>query len=135
MLVELSIVEQRYHAVLEVLVSRMPVSEVADRYGVSRKSVHAWVRRYEEFGLARLADRSHSQPRQVRAEVEAEICRLRTAHPRWGPRRLVHELNRSVPGSAPSRSTVYRVLVRHQFVTARPRKKRREDYLRWERPA
>jgi transposase InsO family protein len=138
MLVELSVVEQRYHAVLEVLVSRVPVTEVADRYGVSRKSVHAWVRRYQESGLAGLADRSHrshSQPRQVSAEVEAEICRLRTAHPRWGPRRLVHELNRLVPGSAPSRSTVYRVLVRHQFVTARPRKKRREDYLRWERPA
>jgi hypothetical protein len=33
MLVELSLVEQRYHAVLEVLVSRVPVSEVADRYG------------------------------------------------------------------------------------------------------
>jgi hypothetical protein len=31
MLVELSVVEQRYHAVLEVLVSRVPVSEVADR--------------------------------------------------------------------------------------------------------
>jgi transposase len=30
----------------------MPVSEVADRYGVSRKSVHAWVRRYQESGLA-----------------------------------------------------------------------------------
>ena len=111
MLVELSVVEQRYHAVLEVLVSRVAVSEVADRYGVSRKSVHAWVRRYEQFGLAGLADRSHRphhQPRQVSAEVEAEICRLRTAHPRWGPRRLVHELNRLVPGSAPSRSTVYR---------------------------
>src|SRR3954451_22411295 len=134
MLVELSVVEQRYHAVLEVLVSRVPVSEVADRYGVSRKSVHAWVRRYEQSGLAGLADRSHrppAQPRQLGAEVEAAICQLRTAHPKWGPRRLVHELNRSGQ-PAPSRSTVYRVLVRNHFVTARTRKKRREDYLRWE---
>src|SRR3712207_3101871 len=131
MLVELSVVEQRYHAVLEVLHSRVPVTEVAERYGVSRKSVHAWVRRYEEFGLAGLADRSHrphSQPRQVCAEVEAAICQLRTAHPRWGPRRLVHELDRSGQQPVPSRSTVYRVLVRHHFVTARARKKRREDY-------
>jgi transposase InsO family protein len=137
--VELSVVEQRYHAVLEVLVSRVPVTEVAGRYGVSRKSVHAWVRRYEEFGLAGLADRSHrphSQPRQVSAEVEAEICRLRTAHPKWGPRRIRFELGRvGGAGLVPSRSTVYRVLVRHHFVTARPRKRRREDYLRWERPA
>lgn len=133
MLVELSIVEQRYHAVLEVLVSRLPVTEVADRYGLSRTSVHARVRRYRESGLAGLADRSHrphSQPRQASAEVAAEICRLRTAPPRWGPRRLVHELNRSVPDSAPSRSTVYPVLVRNHFVTARPRKKRRAHYRR-----
>jgi len=39
-LVELSVVEQRYHAVMEVLAGRVPVSEVAERYGVSRQSVH-----------------------------------------------------------------------------------------------
>ena len=91
MLVELSVVEQRYHAVLEVLEARLPVVEVAERYGVSRKSVHAWVRRYQQSRLAGLADRSHRphhQPRQVAAEVEAAICRLRTAHPKWGPRRI-----------------------------------------------
>ena len=31
MLVELSVVEQRYHAVLEVLEARLPVVEVAER--------------------------------------------------------------------------------------------------------
>jgi hypothetical protein len=35
----------------------------------------------------------------------------------------------------PSRSTVYRVLVRHGLVSAIARKRRREDYRRWERPA
>ncbi|MBB6344320.1 transposase [Nonomuraea muscovyensis] len=38
-LVELSVVEQRYHAVIEVL-SGVKVTEVAARYGVSRQSVH-----------------------------------------------------------------------------------------------
>ena len=37
MLVELSVVEQSYHAVMEVL-SGVPVVEVAERYGVSRQS-------------------------------------------------------------------------------------------------
>jgi hypothetical protein len=32
MLVELSVVEQRYHAVLEVLQARLPIVEVAARY-------------------------------------------------------------------------------------------------------
>ncbi|GAA3237049.1 hypothetical protein GCM10010468_71670 [Actinocorallia longicatena] len=43
-LVELSVVEQRYRAVLEVLAG-MPVTEVAVRSGVSRQSVHAWLNR------------------------------------------------------------------------------------------
>jgi transposase-like protein len=45
MLVELSVVEQRYHAVLEVLEAGLPVVEVAEALRVSRKSMHAWVRR------------------------------------------------------------------------------------------
>ena len=35
----------------------------------------------------------------------------------------------------PSRSTVYRVLVRHGLVPARKRKRRRQDYKRWQREA
>ncbi|MFJ8107095.1 helix-turn-helix domain-containing protein [Streptomyces sp. NPDC096132] len=58
MLVELSVVEQRYHAVMEVAAG-VPVTQVAARYGVSRQSVHSWVRKYGQSGLAGLADRSH----------------------------------------------------------------------------
>ena len=58
MLWELSVTEQRYRAVLEVLAG-VPVTEVAERYGVSRQSVHAWLGRYREEGIAGLADRSH----------------------------------------------------------------------------
>jgi transposase-like protein len=94
MLVELSIVEQRYHAVMEVI-SGAPVAEVARRYGVSRQSVHNWLIKHRTGGLAALSDHSHRphlQPRQLDADVEAVICRLRAGHPRWGPRRLGYEL-------------------------------------------
>jgi transposase len=135
MLVELSVMEQRYHAVMEV-VSGAPVSEVARRYGVSRQAVHGWLGRYEGEGLAGLADHSHrpaSQPRQLDAEIEALICQLRGGHPRWGPRRLLFELGKAGVSPLPSRSTVYRVLVRHGLVPARKRKRRRQDYKRWQR--
>ncbi len=62
------------------------------------------------------------------------ICELRRAHRRWGPRRLVFELDRGgYPGL--SRSTIYRVLVRRQLIEPVPRRKRRDQYRRWERPA
>ena len=137
MLVELSVMEQRYHAVMEVI-SGAPVTEVARRYGVSRQAVHLWLGKYQNDGLAGLADHSHRprfQPRQVDAGIEAMICQLRGAHPRWGPRRLAFELGKANVNPVPSRSTVYRVLVRRGLVPARKRKRRRQDYKRWQRDA
>jgi DNA invertase Pin-like site-specific DNA recombinase len=57
-LVELGLVEQRYKAVSEVLVDGATVTEVAQRLGVSRQTVHSWPRRYGNGGIADLADRS-----------------------------------------------------------------------------
>jgi len=134
-LVELSVVEQRYRAVLEAA-SGVPVTEVAARYRVSRQSVHAWIVRYREGGLGALADRPRRpdiSPRQVSAEVEAAVCEMRREHPRWGPVRLVHELARARVSPVPSRMTAYRVLVRHGLIEPQPRKRPKDSYLRWER--
>ena len=135
MLVELSVMEQRYHAIMEVI-SGAPVTEVARRYGLTRQAVHLWLGKYQREGLAGLADHSHRprfQPRQLSADIEAMICQLRGAHPRWGPRRLQFELGKANVTPAPSRSTVYRVLVRRGLVPARQRKRRRQDCKRWQR--
>lgn len=136
-LVELSVVEQRYHAVMEVAAG-VPVTEVAARYGVSRQSVHTWLKKYQASGLSGLADRSHrpaSSPLRLDAAVEALICRLRREHPGWGPRRLIFEVARREVDPVPSRSTVYRVLVRNGLITPRAQRRRRSDYRRWERKA
>ncbi len=59
MLVELSKLEQHYGAVLGVIRDGYSVKEVAEAYGVSRQSVHAWLARYEKGGLPALANQSH----------------------------------------------------------------------------
>ncbi len=134
-LVELSVVEQRYRAVLEVEAG-VPVAEVAGRFGVSRQSVHAWVRRYEQGGLGGLMDRSRrpkSSPGQVSAEIEAVVCEMRREHPRWGPVRLAHKVKRAGASPAPSRMSVYRLLVRHGLIEPQSRKRPKDSYVRWER--
>jgi transposase InsO family protein len=134
MLWELSVAEQRYRAVLEVGVG-VPVTEVAERYGVSRQSVHTWLVRYREEGIAGLEDRSHQvhhHPWRIPAGIEELICELRRGHPRWGPRRLVFEMGRRGHGAV-TRSTVYRALVRNGLIEPTSRRRRRKDYRRWER--
>ena len=104
MLVELSVMEQRYQAVLAVVQDGWKVVEVARRVGVSRQTLHGWIARYEAGGLSSLADRSHrpsSCPHQTGAEVEAAICERRREHPGWGPRRIEHQLGRVRGGARP----------------------------------
>ncbi len=91
MLVELGLVEQRHKAVLEVF-DGSSVTDVARRYGVSRQSVHAWLRRYANQGLAGLADRSSkpdSCPHQMRQWLEAKVVEMRLAHRGGGPRTIL----------------------------------------------
>jgi hypothetical protein len=94
-------------------------------------------RRIGWYGKEGLADRSHrpdGHPAQTSQVVEAAICELRRAHPRWGQRRLAFELGRGdCPGPVPSLTTIYRVPVRHGLINPVPRRRRREDYRRWER--
>ena len=129
--------EQRCRAVLEVLEEGAAVTEVARRYGVARQTVHQWLVRYaNDGGLAGLADRSsrpESCPHQMSAGVEARVVTLRREHPGWGPSRIVWELGRAGMDPLPGRSSVYRALVRHGLIVPGKRRRRREDYRRWER--
>ena len=136
MLVELALVEQRYKAVLEVLNDGASVTDVARRYGVVRQTVHVWLRRYAAQGLAGLADgncRPVTCPHQMSPEVEARIVEWRVAHPGWGPRTLVSRLARGGIEPLPSRSAVYRALIRHRLIDPKRRRRSRADYKRWER--
>ncbi|MEX2458063.1 MAG: IS481 family transposase [Actinomycetota bacterium] len=134
MLTELSVVEQRYLAVREVLEGAR-ITDVATRYGVDRRTVHRWLVRYATQGLGALADRSSRPdrcPHQIAPEIEARIVALRRAHPGWGPRTILSRLRRELE-VPPSRSSIYRCLVRHRLIEPKPRRRRPQDYRRWER--
>jgi transposase InsO family protein len=141
-LVVLSVVEQRLDAVRAVL-DGADVVEVAAQVGVHRATVHRWVGRYLTDQLAGLADRSHrprSSPRQVADAVEVAVAEMRREHPRWGSRRIRLEmLRRPGPWAAetlgvPSERTIDRILHRQGLARARPRKRPRDSYVRFERP-
>jgi hypothetical protein len=66
------------------------------------------------------------------AAVEALVCELRRAHPRWGARRLVFELGQRGVAPVPSRAGVHRALVRNGLVVPHAQQHRRK-YRRWAR--
>lgn len=112
------------------------VTEVADKIGVSRQNLHAWLRRYAQGRLDALADRSHrprSCPHQMPPQVEVRLVELRQAHPSWGPDRLLYRLERENVDALPSRAAVGRALSRLGLANAASRRERKRKYRSWER--
>jgi transposase InsO family protein len=135
-LVELGLVDQRLSAVHEVLNDGESVTGVAERYDVTRQTVHRWLRRYAAEGLGGLVDQSSvpgSCPHRMAPAVEARIIEMRVAHPGWGPLTIAHWLAVEGVDPVPGRTSIYRCLVRNGLITPEARKRSKADYRRWER--
>jgi transposase InsO family protein len=127
--------EQRYLAVREVLDTGATVSDVAARHGVDRRTLHRWLVRYANGGIDALAEKSSKPdrcPHQLSVVIEARIIAMRTSHPAWGPRTILTKLRREFD-VVPSRSGIYRCLVRQGLIEPKARRRQRRDYRRWER--
>ena len=73
-------------------------SLTARHFGISRSTLHVWLRRYRESGPRGLEDRSR-RPQRVRqatwsAELEKQVLELRRRNPRWGKDKLTPLLRR-----------------------------------------
>lgn len=99
------------------------MTELCERYGISRKTGYKWAERYVEGGVEGLQDRSRAPKscrHQTAAEVSAKLLELRRSHPTWGPRKLLAWLRKREPEvNWPAASTVGGILKRHGLVEDR----------------
>ncbi len=103
------------------------VSELADRFHVSRPTVYKWLGRYDSGGAPALLERSHARRHQAGAtppEIEALLLDFRRAHPTWGARKAIHFFERERPDvQLPAPSTVGALYSRHGLTRhRRPRR-------------
>ena len=120
--------DQRTQFIADHLRETQTITELCDRYGVSRKTGYKWIDRYLRLGPAGLEERSrrpHRAPNQTADEIVAAILEARYRHPVWGGKKLRALLQRRHPRwTLPGRSTVCDILRRHGLVpTRRPRRR------------
>lgn len=105
--------------------------ELCDRYGISRKTGYALVRRFALEGKSAFEERSRaprSCPHRTSEKLEAMIVAERKAR-RWGARKVFPVLADRHPSIVwPARSTVDEILLRNGLVE--PRRRR----TRWDHP-
>ena len=102
--------DQRVAFIADWLRDEWTMSELAERYGISRKTAHKWVDRYAADPEQGLAERSRAPKVHGRAmadDVRDAVIAVRRAHPRWGPKKLRAVLAQRTPERAwPAASTM-----------------------------
>jgi len=111
------------------------VSELARRFGVSRKTAYKWMDR--QAAGERLDDRSRRpqrSPLKTAAPIEEAVVALRHQHPCWGGRKLAKVLSHRGHADVPAPSTITDILRRHGLLLpAAPRSHR--PWQRFEHPS
>ena len=122
--------EQRQRFLEDYQLNYYSISELAERFCISRTTAYKWINRFKQFGQSgyhELSRRPHTCPWQTEKAIVGELVKARKAHPSWGPRKLLDLMNRRNPGrDLPSSSTAMRILSREGLV--RPRRRHRRAH-------
>lgn len=118
--------EERMQFIVALKEGLYSMTELCERYGISRQAGYERLRRYEAEGIEGLKDRSHAPmhcPHKISTEVAEALIQLRRRKPDWGPRTLLARLAIDRPElQLPAASTAGDLLSREGLV--KPRRKR-----------
>lgn len=124
--------------VLKIVAGQLSVTAAAEEYGISRRHLHRLLARYRDGGLDDLEPRSRSplsSPQKTTERVRERVVQLRQALTASGtdagPVTIAWHL-RQEGLSAPSTSTIRRILHTAGLITPEPRKRPRSSYVRFE---
>jgi len=120
--------EQRQRFLEDYQLKYYSITDLAERFGISRRTAHKWIARFEQYGRAGYREQSRRPQRcpwQTAPAIVEELVRLRQAHPHWGPRKLLTLLGqRHRDGRLPAPSTAAMILARRGLVRPRRRFRR-----------
>ena len=96
------------------------ISELASRYGVSRKTLYKWLSRHDALGLEGLIDHSRAPiecPHRTPVAIADEIVAFKRRFPFMGPKKIVCRLRELNPDMEwPAASTAHDILRRQGLV-------------------
>ena len=124
--------EQRVRFVVAASRREKSMTALCEEFGISRPTGLLWFKRYQQDGIAGIAERSRRplyNPQRTSSVLEERVVALRDHYPDWGARKLAVLLERE--GLKVPRSTVHRILLRHDRV--RPSSRRQIANSRFER--
>lgn len=128
---ETNAVDERMRFAHDFLTGQWSMTELCERYGVTRPTGYKWMERHRAGGASALEDRSrapHRSPHRTEPGIESLVLAARRQYG-WGAKKLLQVLRTRHPDRVwPARSTLNALLERHGLL----RKHRRQR--RWSHP-
>lgn len=108
------------------------ITDLSQKYGISRKTVYKWLNRYKEIGVDGLKEFSRrpvSSPSQTSEEIIELIVKEKLKNRKRGPKKIYSQLKRQYPRlDIPAPSTIGHWLKKNGLVKSRKRRKRVPPY-------
>jgi putative transposase len=123
---ETNVLDERLRFVTDYESGQWSMTELCERYGVTRPTGYKWLARHRAGGRASLVDRSrapHTCPHRTSDITEALIVEARQEYG-WGAKKLIRILRNQHPTQPwPARSTVNDVLDRYKLLRKNRRRR------------
>jgi transposase InsO family protein len=124
---ETNVLDERLRFVRDFESGHWSMTELCERYGVSRPTGYKWMARHREARGAGLVDHSrapHQCPHRTSADLEALIVAARHEYG-WGAKKLRQVLRTQYPARRwPARSTFNKILDRHTLLHKNRRRRK-----------
>jgi putative transposase len=131
---ETCVMDERVKFIADWLSQGYTITELSERYEVSRKTLYKWLDRYGTGGLEGLKERSRApinRPWATNPEIISTILGAKSKHITWGPRKLIGYLERRHPEKAwPAISTAQAILKREGWVKTQHKRHHTPGYTR-----
>jgi transposase InsO family protein len=115
---EQTVMNHRLSFIAACLRQEEAMSQLCLRHAISRKTGYKWLGRYQQAGVAGLAELSsapHAPGQSMDPAIVTSVLNLREQHPTWGPRKLLARLRLDEPEKVwPAASTVGDLLRREK---------------------
>lgn len=123
---------EKIKMIAESQTKEMSITDLSQKYGISRKTVYKWLYRYENKGIEGLKDKSrapHKRPGETPDRIVKLLIKEKLKNRRRGPKKIYAQLKGKYPQlNIPQPSTIGNWLKKNGLVKPRKRVKRVPPY-------
>ncbi len=128
----MNIMDQKMQLIADWKNNLLSITDLSQKYGISRPTVYKWIRRYEEQSVEGLKDQSRkplTSPNQTENRIISLILQEKLKNRKRGPKKILYQLKRQYPDiSWPAASTIGEWLKKGGLVKPRKRRLRVPPY-------